>query len=137
MEPSARAAEGIVLAQDLAGKEGQHSAELAAGDGPLTLAAAPGLMVPRRFSSIFSMAGLSMTAKLCVLALDQEARSTTRTVGVAQVPGGIKAGDVMDVRHGSVRQSAQLVDGVADLGGAQDRARRESGGLPWTRRGPS
>ena len=45
---------------------------------PLTLAA-PGFMVPRRPSSIFSIAGWSMTAKLWVLALDQEARSTTRT----------------------------------------------------------
>ncbi len=45
---------------------------------PLTLAAA-GLTVPRRLSSIFSMAGLSITAKLWVLALAQDARSTTST----------------------------------------------------------
>ena len=45
---------------------------------PPTLAA-PGLTVPRRPSSIFSMAGWSITAKLCVLALAHEARSTTRT----------------------------------------------------------
>ena len=45
---------------------------------PLTLAA-PGFRVPRRPSSIFSIAGWSMTAKLWVLALAQEARSTTRT----------------------------------------------------------
>ncbi len=45
---------------------------------PLTLAA-PGFRVPRRPSSIFSIAGLSITAKLWVLALAQDARSTTRT----------------------------------------------------------
>ena len=78
VEPSASAAKGSYWPRTLLERNASTAPSWLPVMAPLTLAA-PGLMVPLRFSSIRSMAGLSMTAKLWVFALAQDARSTTRT----------------------------------------------------------
>ena len=128
--------EGIVLAQDLAGEEGQDGAELAAGDGAADAGRA-GAEGAAAASSIFSMAGLSITAKLWVLALAQEARSTTRTEESRRSRAASRP--VMSWTCGTETSAMQpqVVDGGADLRRAQRRARRASAGPPWTRPAPS
>ena len=111
--------EGIVLAQDLAGEEGQDGAQLAAGDGAADAGRAGADRCRGGSRASFPWRAASMTAKLCVFALAQEARSTTRTVGITQVPGGLQAGDVVDVRHRDVRHEPQVLHRGADLGGSQ------------------
>ncbi len=78
LEPSASAAKGSYWPRTLLDRNARTAPSWLPVMAPLTLAAA-GLTLPRRLSSILSMAGLSITAKLCVLALAQLARSTTRT----------------------------------------------------------
>lgn len=115
--------ERIVLAQYLAGKERQHRAQLAAGDGSAD-ARRTGADVPAPVLEHLFDGGLQHDSEALGVGFCPGSAVHHQDRGVAEIARGLQPGDVVNVGHRRIGQGAQLVYGFADLLRAKRRACR-------------